>query len=730
MPPPTDPIPADAPTPSTSPQILGGYSLVERLDTESDGICRWLALASDGLPTIVIAPEERWCADSAYRQRFWAEAKNSQRLAGRWDATIARVSPAGSLKPWISYDCGPALPLDTALSVNGGPLEEVLVGSLATALAEALWSAHTRGLVYAGISTRSVLLTRTGPVLTGYGLVRAAAVEGADRRSVPGVDEASLPPEQRTGGRPLPAGDVHALASVLLRAMPEGQDWMGGDSFVTLSEVAHRCLAADPARRPDAGEVLREFRSLTSGSGFTLPKPVAVALDEQAARAFAHPGSGSSTGRSEQPTPARPPRTVGPRSRYSSRRLVLTAALPAAAGLVVGAGGALGWRSARDQERPDMDRIPRGVAPAPLWRRKSSVIEPSALAVVDDSTVISGAGAGADGLVAFDVRTGRKLWEREDIASSRLLDMGEGWLLTSADGDGRFSLVSTRTGVVKWHERRYTGNGHGHLSMAMVLGSRNGVLFFMAADRRIIGEEKFSAVAYRIRDRKELWRTPVPDGFGDYFVLPGGGAAGPALSGSTLLLANTGVKGSSKGDLAYLALDLRSGRRKWRRTYEGVGKGAGWLALPMGEDLLVVAGGGSVRGLNPPDGRERWRLPVSDAACSGSAVGRGTLYVGNADSTIYAVDARQGKQHWHWKQSAGEKKPFVVSGMMLSASGRTLFRSSPLETEAFDTRDGAPRWRLAMAHSAVAGRPGVPVASATGVVLVTTDDSLYALPVD
>ncbi|MGX9229480.1 hypothetical protein ACWV95_31225 [Streptomyces albus] len=70
--------------------------------------------------------------------------------------------------------------------------------------------------------------------------------------------------------------------------------------------------------------------------------------------------------------------------------------------------------------------------------------------------------------------------------------------------------------------------------------------------------------------------------------------------------------------------------------------------------------------------------------------------------------------------------------MTLSASGRTLFRSSSTEIDAFDTRDGSPRWRLAtVGEGELAANGGVVPVSAPGVAVVVNDSGgIYGLPVD
>ncbi|MGP3973611.1 outer membrane protein assembly factor BamB family protein [Streptomyces sp. 8N114] len=147
-------------------------------------------------------------------------------------------------------------------------------------------------------------------------------------------------------------------------------------------------------------------------------------------------------------------------------------------------------------------------------------------------------------------------------------------------------------------------------------------------------------------------------------------------------------------------------------------------------NLLVVGRGDSVRGLKLSDGKERWRFPVSGTASAAIAERKGTLYLEDSKSTIYAMDVGEAKQRWRRKQNAGEKEPFFISAMTgarqdARCSGAALLRPRH-STPATDRPCGGSPWQAAHRTRT----RGAVVASATGVVLVTAADSLYALPVD
>ncbi|WP_369207258.1 PQQ-binding-like beta-propeller repeat protein [Streptomyces sp. PU-14G] len=733
MPIPTDPVPTTHEHPATAPDRgdehgLDGYRRVERLDTPSDGVGWWLAAGPDGTPCVLMTPEEACADDASYRLRFWSEANNSRRLGHRYVATVKGVSAAGARIPWVAYDCFPALPLGAALAVHGGPLPQQLVRRWGVALAEALWSAHSRGLVHAGISPQSVLLTPSGPLLTGYGLVRAASVEGAERHAVPGVAGKSLPPEQRAGGRPQPPGDIYALAAVL--AFAEGAGNRQEIPSPPWEEVRARCLTADPAERPRAEELLRILRDSAPAAGGQLPERILAAMDEQAAQWPAYPPEGAPTAvppghRTDEaasaaglPTAAAPPTSP-------SRRSLLTAVAPAAAGLALGTAGVATWRAFGSQKSAPRAQQIRGVAPAPLWHFElpdRSTEESSLLA--DGRFLITGH---KGGVLAVDIVEGKKQWSRDDVLPAQILDAGHGDVLVASGGDqGEFLLLSARSGKIKWRERKYMQTP----SMALLLAAGGGVLFFLTEDFSKKSEPEQAVIAYSLRRRKKLWHAPIPAGFVETLTPPGPGVVGPTLLKSHILVAGTGLQ-LSQDNFAYVALDRRDGRRKWRKDYDDISSTSDGLVLPLEGDLLVADTVDGLRGMSLTSGKERWTVAVKGGVNAHRAVRKGMLYVADNDVTTYAVDYRSGKVKWKRKHANPHEQRYNLSAMSLSASGRVLLRAGMAEIDALDSRDGSLMWRLAMAGvEEFSGNPGTVAASAEGMVVVDDRRSLYAFPVD
>lgn len=87
-------------------------------------------------------------------------------------------------------------------------------------------------------------------------------------------------------------------------------------------------------------------------------------------------------------------------------------------------------------------------------------------------------------------------------------------------------------------------------------------------------------------------------------------------------------------------------------------------------DWFSSGGTGSPRSTSTP-GVERWRFETAGAVLSAPAIAVGTLFVGDDQGTLYAVDAARGEQRWRF--NAGYEKhssPTVVDGQVFFASDR------------------------------------------------------------
>ncbi|MDF6020264.1 serine/threonine protein kinase [Streptomyces sp. JH34] len=249
------------------PPWAGRHVILARLAPEPDQAVperRFIGRSADGDRTFLF----RLPLPGADPARWAIEAEGARRLSIPGFLPVEEVGGTGAL-PWCTTPYVPALSLPAALRAHGGPLPEPAVRALATALAGTLVTAHAHGVTHAGLSPAAVLLTAEGPRLSCFGAVRAAAPDGERRSGLPGLDFGSLAPEQASGGRPRPLGDVYALGAVLAHAstghtVPESRELP-----TSLRAVISACLSRDPARRPQAHEVLAHLGPGASAATYT-----------------------------------------------------------------------------------------------------------------------------------------------------------------------------------------------------------------------------------------------------------------------------------------------------------------------------------------------------------------------------------------------------------------------------------------------------------------------------
>ncbi|NED03543.1 serine/threonine protein kinase [Streptomyces sp. SID6648] len=216
------------------------YLILARLAAESDQPVPervFIGRSTDGDRTFLV----RRPLPGADPARWAIEAEGARRLSTAGFLPGEEVGVTGAC-PGARHRTSPAISLPEALRAHGGPLPEPAVRALAAALAGTLATAHAHGVTHAGLPPAAVLLTAEGPRLSCFGAVRAAAPDSELRSGLPGLDSGSLAPEQASGGRPRPLGDVYALGAVLARAST-------GHTAPESAETMHARIATDPASR-------------------------------------------------------------------------------------------------------------------------------------------------------------------------------------------------------------------------------------------------------------------------------------------------------------------------------------------------------------------------------------------------------------------------------------------------------------------------------------------------
>jgi serine/threonine-protein kinase len=311
----------------------GGMSLVWRAHDEVLG--RQVAVK-------VLAT--RYASDLIFRDRLRAEAKAAALLAHPNVTNVydfgEETGPDGSAKPFVVMELVDGVSLSTELKY--GPLSWQTALDMAAETAAALSAAHARGLVHRDITPANIMITSAGVKVVDFGI---SAVMG-DRSGGPVVGTPSyLAPERLAGDLGGPPADVYALGVVLYQALtgdlpwptqtgaqalgrPDQRNLFGGHRPDPeplpeiaglpdeVAELIARCLASDPADRPDSAALAR---ALARAAGVRV-----AAIDSVGA---ADPGQGR-FGRNEDREPALTASVAPPMPPHLDPRSAGTRILP------------------------------------------------------------------------------------------------------------------------------------------------------------------------------------------------------------------------------------------------------------------------------------------------------------------------------------------------------------------------------------------------------------------
>jgi hypothetical protein len=185
---------------------------------------------------------------------------------------------------YIAYEYIPGRTLREAL--RSGALDDAGAIEVAAQIAEALAHAHGRGIVHRDVKPSNVLLAEAEGVdvrLLDFGLAQMAEFDTlTGMGDIPGT-LAYISPERLLGETATPAADVWAVGVLLWEALAGEHPFWGGDLTETsrriqegappleslrpdlprhVLETVAGTLVAGPQRRPSAGRLAHELRSL------------------------------------------------------------------------------------------------------------------------------------------------------------------------------------------------------------------------------------------------------------------------------------------------------------------------------------------------------------------------------------------------------------------------------------------------------------------------------------
>ena len=308
----------------------------------------------------------QYAEDEEFVERFRREARSAASLSHPHIVPIFDQGESGDGTYYIAMEYLPGGTLKDRIMERGALPPRTAV-AVALQIAEALQTAHERGVIHRDIKPPNILITDSGHVkVADFGIARAA---DATTISHPGDILGSakyMSPEQATGEKVGPASDLYSLGVVLYEMLtgrvpfefdtpmdiptkhdekPPRPREVNPKVPQDLDTIVMRLLARDPKDRYGSGnEVIEELRRVQDG----LPL---VASPEEV------------TSTTALAAPAAPTRQVpapgGTRPRGRRWLLVLTAFM--LIGVLSVVGGAVGWNLWRVASTGDVPSEAQGV---------------------------------------------------------------------------------------------------------------------------------------------------------------------------------------------------------------------------------------------------------------------------------------------------------------------------------------------------------------------------------
>jgi serine/threonine protein kinase len=223
----------------------------------------------------LLAPQYARDADS--RRRTLAEARAAARLTHPHIASVYDYGESenaqGNLVPYVVMELLHGRSLHERL--QRGDLSVEVSLRICAEVASALATAHAHGLVHRDVKPGNVMLTPGGAKVVDFGLAAVAGERDREDANVLGTP-AYLAPERLNGHPVVAATDVYALGLLLYRLLAGRLPWTAETSTQMLEahvylepaplpkipgvppvvrKLVHRCLAKEPAERPDSSEV-------------------------------------------------------------------------------------------------------------------------------------------------------------------------------------------------------------------------------------------------------------------------------------------------------------------------------------------------------------------------------------------------------------------------------------------------------------------------------------------
>ncbi|MEU9111086.1 protein kinase [Streptomyces sp. NPDC048483] len=653
------------------PHTVGPFRILARLGGGGMGTV-YLARSAGGRTVAVKTLHTRLAVDTTLRTRFRLETDAARVIGTGHGAAVVDADPQAPT-PWLAteYVLGP--PLDTAVEA-GGPLPEPAVRALGASLAAGLEQLHRSEVVHRDLKPSNVLVTAQGPRIIDFGIARAFGDEHLTSVGNAVGTPAFMSPEQASGLEHAAAGDVFALAGVLVFAATGRGPFGGGAAADLMYRVRFgepdlggvpeplrpllvRCLAKDPAHRPST----TELRNALGGAedvpgdrrGFAdlLPDAVLREISRRSDEVWREPPH-----RLPPPVPAEAPRAeAAPVPGVSRRRLLYVAGGALLGGGILGGGGwALlgGSGDGGGGATKKKDAVDRLKPPAPLWSAVQWCPESGGEVMSVGRHLAMRAGIV---LCGINAESGDVNWQA---------NVADPWR-SATDGTRMYALRGYKEKAASLAVCEIS-QSNGYLGKPLVqlsaftgkeqynqlLCVADGTAYLVA---RAASGKRWYVVAADLDSGKERWRSRVegPRTDGIPPVLCG------AVVGSRVVLCGSPMMDSKFFRIS--ARDKDHGRKLWEiaDTFEGTPP---TRLVTDGRNLYL--GAEALTALRLSDGELEWRFgdgrDVGDSAGETRRYGAPTLqdgvvYCAEADRGLIAVDAASGTLNWQEKGLSGRK---------------------------------------------------------------------------
>ncbi|HEY8985295.1 MAG TPA: serine/threonine-protein kinase [Streptomyces sp.] len=746
---------------------IGGYTLVDRLGSGGMGVVH-LAHSASGRQVAVKVVHAQYATDDEFRARFRQEVAAARRVSGAFTAPVVDADPDAEV-PWMATLYVPGRTLAEVVA-GQGPLGGRELRTLALGLTEALRDIHRAGVVHRDLKPSNVLMAEDGPRVIDFGISRAAdnqtlTVTGRLMGTPP-----FMSPEQFTSPRDVTAAsDVFSLASLLVYAATGTRPFDGESPYLTVYQVMHeepsldgvseplrsiveRCLAKDPADRPQLTELQKLFKALPDTSpavpapqGGTPTASQGIPYDAVTHAVGPNPAR---WGRRWWPALPKWRRGQAPRlgRRRPSRRLTLALAVG-----VVGVSVFMWAANADNTPASSEDFIDSPPAALPdgwlPWRanltRAVTAAEETRMFTLDrpgcvaDQTAVYCTGTGFT-VARLDAATGRVMW-RAGVTPQAARPIGVRDGLVYVYESPNTGKTATGTDTPEWQlialdaatgERRWSRSAEA--TEPAVLFDGGGLLALSVDHRELIGIDS--------RTGKELWRAPTKstagtrctplvlggapyglcqdedspakrrwsllhvgeDGSRELTTLPAGAVPLGVLGGQPLFAEPKEAEPQTLGGLdeAYTALlrvDPVRGTAVRRTALDRTVRGAATL---VGQTVYFVRPDGTATAVGTADGTTQWQADTQVENLSKPVWSRtyDALFLVNRYGRLVSLDLLTGTVGWttdKLQDPAGAPENVVpslvlVQDAIVAVAGDTAFSVSPDSPELTAEVTGEP----------------------------------------